>query len=67
MAAPGDVNVDIGQGKTVKTIGHGHKEMMPSSIRFVRHRMYHARAALSSKGNVSFGLRHIRMLIFPTS
>ena len=32
----------------------------PSEIRFVRHRMLYARAALNAKGDVAFGLRHIR-------
>lgn len=32
----------------------------PSSITFVRNRMMHARAALNAKGEVRFGLRHIR-------
>ena len=31
-----------------------------AAIRFVRSRMYHARPALNAKGNVAFGLRHIR-------
>ena len=31
-----------------------------SQIRFVRHRMLHARPALSVNGQVAFGLRHIR-------
>ena len=33
----------------------------PGSIAFVRNRMLYARAALNARGNVQFGLRHIRM------
>ena len=32
----------------------------PSSITFVRNRMFYARAALNAKAKVRFGLRHIR-------
>lgn len=32
----------------------------PSAINFVRNRMFYARAALNTKGRVTFGLRHIR-------
>ena len=32
----------------------------PGSIMLVRSRMLYARAALNAKGNVQFGLRHIR-------
>ncbi|MCJ1286569.1 hypothetical protein MMC26_005915 [Xylographa opegraphella] len=32
----------------------------PNSISFVRNRMMHARSALNAKGEVQFGLRHIR-------
>lgn len=32
----------------------------PSSIYFVRNRMFYARAAINAKGQVTFGLRHIR-------
>ena len=32
----------------------------PSTINFVRNRMFYARAALNTKGRVTFGLRHIR-------
>lgn len=32
----------------------------PSAITFVRNRMFYARAALNTKGRVTFGLRHIR-------
>lgn len=31
-----------------------------ASIYFVRHRMFYARTTINAKGNVSFGLRHIR-------
>lgn len=31
-----------------------------SAINFVRNRMFYARAALNTKGRVTFGLRHIR-------
>ena len=34
----------------------------PAEISFVRNRMFYARAALNARGNVTFGLRHIRML-----
>ena len=33
---------------------------MPGSITLVRNRMFYARAALNAKGEVRFGLRHIR-------
>ena len=33
----------------------------PAEISFVRSRMFYARAALNARGNVTFGLRHIRM------
>ena len=32
----------------------------PGAINFVRNRMFYARAALNTKGRVTFGLRHIR-------
>lgn len=32
----------------------------PSAIYFVRNRMFYTRAALNTKGRVTFGLRHIR-------
>lgn len=32
----------------------------PAAISFVRNRMFYARAALNTKGRVTFGLRHIR-------
>lgn len=35
-------------------------QKVSASIYFVRHRMFYARATLNAKGNVSFGLRHIR-------
>jgi telomerase reverse transcriptase len=34
----------------------------PSEIRFVRHRMFYAKAALNGKANVRLGLRHIHVL-----
>lgn len=36
------------------------QERPPSDISFVRNRMLYARAALSARGLVHFGLRHIR-------
>lgn len=36
---------------------------LPSEITFVRSRMMYARAALNARGNVHFGLRHIRRLL----
>lgn len=38
----------------------------PEDIRFVRNRVLYARAALNAKGEVAFGLRHIRERFFPT-
>lgn len=35
-------------------------ELRPAEITFVRNRMLYARAALNARGNVHFGLRHIR-------
>lgn len=35
----------------------------PNEISFVRRRMFYAKAALSPRGNVSFGLKHIRELL----
>ena len=36
------------------------KRKSPTVIIFVRRRMFYARAALNAKGQVTFGLRHIR-------
>ena len=44
----------------VKTQGRGGDLRSPKQIVFVRNRMFHARAALNAKGEVRFGLRHIR-------
>jgi len=35
----------------------------PADIRIVRNRMYYAKAAINSKGQVFLGLRHIRKFI----
>lgn len=40
-------------------------ERKPTDITFVRSRMLYARAALNARGNVQFGLRHIRKLSLP--
>jgi hypothetical protein len=32
----------------------------PSEIRFVRNRMFYAKASVNSNGNVRLGMRHIR-------
>ena len=36
------------------------KSKTPTTITFVRKRIFYARAALNAKGRVTFGLRHIR-------
>jgi len=46
-----------GQGGRLKTSPTLHT---PTNIAFVRSRMMYARAALNAKGDVQFGLRHIR-------
>jgi hypothetical protein len=37
-----------------------NEDKKPSAIIFVRSRMFYARAVLNAKGNVRFGMRHIR-------
>lgn len=40
------------------------QERLPSEINLIRNRMLYARAALTAKGTVQYGLRHIRKLTF---
>ena len=42
------------------SVGESFSSRSPSAIIFVRSRIFYARAALNAKGNVTFGLRHIR-------
>ncbi|KAK2040516.1 hypothetical protein LZ31DRAFT_40461 [Colletotrichum somersetense] len=62
-----DVSVVADQNKT-NCPKRGHKPVdaingrLPSEITFVRNRMMYARAALTAKGTVQYGLRHIHVL-----
>lgn len=38
-----------------------HEPRRPSEIRFVRHRIFYAKASMNSKANVRLGLRHIHV------
>lgn len=40
-------------------------ERLPSEISFMRNRMLYSRAALTGRGTVQYGLRHIRELFHP--
>ncbi|KAL8935567.1 MAG: hypothetical protein Q9211_004632 [Gyalolechia sp. 1 TL-2023] len=59
-AAPGSnaglSNSDYGKSRPTSVL------RSPASIRFVRNRIFYARAALNAKGKVRFGLRHIHVL-----
>lgn len=47
-------------GATIKNTSATSKKR--SQIRIVRNRILYARAALNAKGDIAFGLRHIRKL-----
>ncbi|GKT48290.1 telomerase-binding protein EST1A [Colletotrichum spaethianum] len=58
------VSVAVDQDKTNRSKGDSKPidavdERLPSEITFVRNRMFYARAALTAKGTVHYGLRHI--------
>ncbi|EFQ29316.1 telomerase reverse transcriptase [Colletotrichum graminicola M1.001] len=61
------VSVVADQNKTNRP-RRGHKpvdavhEQLPSEITFIRNRILYARAALTAKGTVQYGLRHIHVL-----
>lgn len=65
IGGKGNTNPEGAKATAAKQAVAGPELHSPGNISFVRSRMLYARGALNARGEVRFGLRHIRKCLWP--